>query len=106
MGLIVGLVAKLIMPGKDPGCFIVTIPLGIAGAFVGVFIDPLDKRLVAMGLFLLQGAAVLALAYSTHTVVLYLGTFIFGLTMGSILMTQSLLTAECLGMISFGTVSG
>ena len=35
-----------------------------------------------------------------------MGTFIFGLTMGSILMTQSLLTAECFGMVSFGVVSG
>src|SRR5437764_6715147 len=31
-GLIVGLVAKLLMPGRDPGGFIVTILLGIAGA--------------------------------------------------------------------------
>jgi len=38
MGLLVGVVAKLIMPGKDPGGFIITILLGIAGAFVGGFI--------------------------------------------------------------------
>ena len=38
MGLIVGVLAKLIMPGKDPGGFIVTILLGIAGAFAGGFI--------------------------------------------------------------------
>lgn len=38
MGLIVGVIAKLIMPGKDPGGFIVTILLGIAGAFVGGFV--------------------------------------------------------------------
>jgi uncharacterized membrane protein YeaQ/YmgE (transglycosylase-associated protein family) len=37
-GLIVGVIAKLIMPGKDPGGFIVTILLGIAGAFMGGFI--------------------------------------------------------------------
>ena len=34
VGLIVGALAKLIMPGKDPGGVIVTILLGIAGAFV------------------------------------------------------------------------
>ena len=34
-GLIVGAVAKFIMPGRDPGGFIITIVLGIAGAFVG-----------------------------------------------------------------------
>lgn len=38
MGLIVGALAKFIMPGKDPGGIIVTILLGIAGAFVGGFI--------------------------------------------------------------------
>ena len=37
-GLIVGVVAKLLMPGRDPGGFIVTILLGIAGALVGGFI--------------------------------------------------------------------
>ena len=34
VGLIVGALAKLIMPGKDPGGVIVTILLGIAGSFV------------------------------------------------------------------------
>jgi uncharacterized membrane protein YeaQ/YmgE (transglycosylase-associated protein family) len=38
IGLIVGAVAKLLMPGRDPGGFIVTILLGIAGAFVGGWI--------------------------------------------------------------------
>jgi uncharacterized membrane protein YeaQ/YmgE (transglycosylase-associated protein family) len=37
-GLIAGLIAKLIMPGRDPGGFIVTILIGIAGALVGGFI--------------------------------------------------------------------
>ena len=37
-GLIAGVIAKLIMPGKDPGGFIITILLGIAGALVGGFI--------------------------------------------------------------------
>lgn len=38
MGLIVGVLAKFIMPGKDPGGTIVTILIGIAGAFVGGFV--------------------------------------------------------------------
>lgn len=37
-GLIVGVVAKLLMPGRDPGGFIITILLGIAGALVGGFL--------------------------------------------------------------------
>ena len=39
LGAIVGVIAKLIMPGKDPGGMIVTILLGIAGAFVGGYIS-------------------------------------------------------------------
>ena len=38
IGLIVGAVAKLLMPGKDPGGFIITILLGIAGSFVATWI--------------------------------------------------------------------
>ena len=41
MGLIVGVLAKFIMPGKDPGGIFVTILIGIAGAFVGGFIGSL-----------------------------------------------------------------
>lgn len=37
-GLIVGLIAKAIMPGRDPGGVIVTILLGIAGAIIGGFL--------------------------------------------------------------------
>ena len=34
VGLVVGALAKLVMPGRDPGGIIITILLGIAGAFV------------------------------------------------------------------------
>jgi uncharacterized membrane protein YeaQ/YmgE (transglycosylase-associated protein family) len=34
VGLVVGALAKLIMPGKDPGGFIITALLGVAGAFI------------------------------------------------------------------------
>ena len=37
-GLVVGVIAKLLMPGRDPGGFIITILLGIAGALLGGFI--------------------------------------------------------------------
>ena len=37
-GLIVGIVAKLLMPGRDPGGFIVTILIGICGALLGGFV--------------------------------------------------------------------
>ena len=44
-GLVAGVIAKLLMPGKDPGGFIVTILLGIAGALLGGFLGR------AMGLY-------------------------------------------------------
>jgi uncharacterized membrane protein YeaQ/YmgE (transglycosylase-associated protein family) len=44
-GLIVGVLAKLVMPGRDPGGIIVTILLGIAGAVLGGFLGQ------AMGLY-------------------------------------------------------
>ena len=37
-GLVVGIIAKLVTPGRDPGGFIVTMLLGIAGALLGGFI--------------------------------------------------------------------
>lgn len=36
-GLVVGIIAKLLMPGRDPGGFIITMLLGIAGALLGGF---------------------------------------------------------------------
>jgi uncharacterized membrane protein YeaQ/YmgE (transglycosylase-associated protein family) len=38
IGLIVGAVAKLLMPGKDPGGWIVTILLGLAGSFIASYL--------------------------------------------------------------------
>lgn len=38
IGLVVGALAKFIMPGKDPGGIIVTMLIGIAGSFIATFI--------------------------------------------------------------------
>ena len=61
-GLIVGVVAKLLMPGRDPGGLIVTILLGIGGALVGGFLgrvlgwygegDPVGFLMAVMGAIL------------------------------------------------------
>lgn len=40
-GLVVGIVAKLIMPGREPGGFAITVLLGIGGALVGGFLGRL-----------------------------------------------------------------
>ena len=62
-GLVVGVVAKLIMPGRDPGGMIVTILLGIAGALVAGFLgralgwyednDPVGFVMATIGAILL-----------------------------------------------------
>ena len=41
VGLIAGALAKFVMPGDDPGGFIITILLGVAGAIVGGFLASL-----------------------------------------------------------------
>ncbi len=74
--------------------------------FLGIFVDRCDKRYVTMVCVLIQGIAVLTLAFYSHVVLLYLCTFAFGLTMGSLIMMQSLLIGECFGIPSFATVSG
>ena len=38
IGLVIGALAKLIMPGKDPGGILVTMIIGIAGSFLGTFL--------------------------------------------------------------------
>ena len=50
LGLLAGIIAKAVMPGRDPGGIIVTTLIGIAGALLGGFIagaifdaDPLDE---------------------------------------------------------------
>jgi len=45
LGLIVGALAKWIMPGEDPGGFIITILIGVAGAIIGGFL----RSLVGLG---------------------------------------------------------
>ena len=66
-GLVVGVIAKLLMPGRDPGGFIVTILLGIAGAMLGGFIGRAmgfyAANQVAGWLMSITGAIVLLVLY-------------------------------------------
>lgn len=41
IGLVAGVLGKVLMPGRDPGGFIVTIMIGIAGALLGGYLAPL-----------------------------------------------------------------
>jgi uncharacterized membrane protein YeaQ/YmgE (transglycosylase-associated protein family) len=65
IGLVVGAIAKLLMPGKDPGGCIVTILLGIAGAFVGTWIGRIfaGENYVAGWIMSAVGAMILLLLY-------------------------------------------
>jgi len=63
-GLLVGIVAKLLVPGRDAGGFLVTILIGMAGAFVGSVIGKplgLYKEGQKEGFFVATLGAVLVL---------------------------------------------
>ena len=65
-GLIVGIVAKFLMPGRDPGGFFITVLLGIVGSLVGGFLgrlvgwygdgDPVGFVMAVVGSILLLAA--------------------------------------------------
>jgi uncharacterized membrane protein YeaQ/YmgE (transglycosylase-associated protein family) len=76
VGAIAGVIAKLLMPGKDPGGWIMTLVLGIVGALVGGFvvglfgvtgavtgINLVSIAVAALGAFILLGAYRLVLYF-------------------------------------------
>ena len=65
VGLVIGAIAKLLMPGKDPGGCIITILLGIAGALVGTWIGKIfaGENYVAGWIMSVVGAMILLLLY-------------------------------------------
>jgi len=67
IGLVAGVLGKIIMPGKDPGGIIVTILIGIAGALLAAYVAPtlgvaLDTKVKSYGAATL-GAVVLLAVY-------------------------------------------
>ena len=71
LGLLAGLIAKAIMPGKDPGGYIVTTVIGVAGALIGGFLaaalfgaHPLDEFFdISTWLTAIVGAVILLAIY-------------------------------------------
>jgi uncharacterized membrane protein YeaQ/YmgE (transglycosylase-associated protein family) len=67
IGLVIGVVAKLLMPGRDPGGCIITMLLGIAGSFVASFLGQqmgwYDSGEPAGFIFSVIGAMILLLIY-------------------------------------------
>jgi uncharacterized membrane protein YeaQ/YmgE (transglycosylase-associated protein family) len=71
-GLIVGALAKLVMPGRDPGGIIVTILLGIAGAVLGGFVGQ------ALGLYGEGDAAGFLMSFLGAVILLALYRMVIG----------------------------
>jgi uncharacterized membrane protein YeaQ/YmgE (transglycosylase-associated protein family) len=74
VGLIAGFIAKALMPGKEPGGIIVTVLLGIGGAFLGGFLavalgisDGVNNFDIGTILLAVLGAMLLLLAYRMVT---------------------------------------
>ena len=71
LGLLAGAIAKALLPGDDPGGFIVTAIIGVVGALIGGFLagalfdaDPLDEFFdISTWLTAIIGAIVLLLIY-------------------------------------------
>ena len=66
IGLVIGAIAKLLMPGKDPGGCIITMLLGIAGAWLGTFLGRMlfgGANYTAGWIMSLIGAMILLLLY-------------------------------------------
>jgi uncharacterized membrane protein YeaQ/YmgE (transglycosylase-associated protein family) len=70
-GLIVGIIAKFLMPGRDPGGFVITAVIGIAGAVVGGFMGRmlgLYKDGDAVGFVMAVIGAIILLAACRFTI--------------------------------------
>lgn len=66
IGLVVGVIAKLLMPGRDPGGCIITMLLGIAGAWLGTFVGRATfggEGYTARWIMSIAGAMILLLIY-------------------------------------------
>jgi uncharacterized membrane protein YeaQ/YmgE (transglycosylase-associated protein family) len=71
LGLLAGVIAKALLPGDDPGGFIITTLIGIAGALLGGFLarafgigDPIDEFFdISTWLAAIIGAFVLLMVY-------------------------------------------
>ncbi|MDH4146599.1 MAG: MFS transporter [Acidimicrobiia bacterium] len=78
----------------------------VARIALSMFADRLDKRRMALGLFLLQAVAIVGYVVATERVAIYATALVFGFTVGNVYMVQALLIGELFGLVSFGTVYG
>ena len=78
----------------------------VARIVVSQFADRIDKRLMAMALFLLQAVAIVGYIVAQDRLAIYGAALLMGFTIGNVYMAQSLLVGELFGMNSFATVYG
>jgi uncharacterized membrane protein YeaQ/YmgE (transglycosylase-associated protein family) len=75
LGIVAGVIAKALLPGSDPGGFIITVIIGIVGALLGGFLaralglgDPIDEFFdVSTWLAAIIGAMILLVIYRAVT---------------------------------------
>jgi sugar phosphate permease len=103
----VSFMSQFVEPTKAAAAISVTSGASIIGRFsLGAVVDRFDKRVMIMLCFFIQAAAILTAGFSSQVVILYICVFAFGLTIGNVVMLQSLIIGECFGQVSFGTVFG
>lgn len=78
----------------------------VARLAVGIFADNVDRRRLAIVLFIVQATAIMLIAHTENVPATWALTLVFGFTIGNVYMMQSLLVGEIFGMVSFGTVFG
>jgi sugar phosphate permease len=95
--------------GRQPAAWAVsaTAAGSIVGRLaIGSFADRFRKKPLAVGLFLVQAAALLLFTLVPGRAPLYAVAFLFGSTIGNIFMMQSLISSDMFGVASFGSVFG
>ena len=103
----VSFMSQFVGPTRAAAAISVTSGASLLGRFsLGAVVDRFDKRVMIMLCFFIQSAAMLTAGFSTQVVILYFCVFAFGLTMGNVVLLQSLIIGECFGQVSFGTVFG
>lgn len=103
----VSFMSQFVGPTRAVSAISVTSGASLLGRFsLGAVVDRFDKRILTMLCLYLQAAAMLTAGHSTQVIILYLCVFAFGLTMGNVVLLQSLIIGECFGQVSFGTVFG
>jgi MFS family permease len=78
----------------------------VARLVVGSFADRVSKRRLGVALMLIQAGALLTFATASAVPLLYLGSAVFGFTIGNLFMLQALLVGDLFGRRSFGKVMG